>query len=270
MRAQELPGQRLDAGCRFRCWLRLAGTLWLLLSLLGCARQEGLTRVLEAGVLRIALDPSFAPFEFVDAEGTLVGFDVDLGREIARRLGVDAHFVVTGYDALYDALTVGRADVILSALYPDPSRTQTFVFSTPYFDAGEVLVVPQGSTIVGTSQLSGARVSCVYGAPGHMAALEWERALVPPPLLMARDDAAQAFAALTGGEADAVVVDHVSAQIAVAQSPGLRILAPSVTEEPYVIAARSEDADLLESIDGALAAMRFDGTLDDMLARWMR
>ena len=58
--------------------------------------------------------------------------------QIADALGVNAQFVTTGYDALYDALTVGRADIIISALYPDPSRTAAFAYSTPYFNGGDV------------------------------------------------------------------------------------------------------------------------------------
>ena len=109
--------------------------------LLACtSHTDSLTRIRDAGILRVAIDPAFPPFEFVDGTGTLVGLDVDLGRQIAARLGVDAHFVTTGYDALYDALTVGRADVIISALYPDPSRMQNFAFTRSYFNAGEVLL----------------------------------------------------------------------------------------------------------------------------------
>ncbi|MFN3761678.1 MAG: transporter substrate-binding domain-containing protein, partial [Anaerolineae bacterium] len=64
------------------------------------------------------MDASYPPFESIDGEGNLVGLDVDLGRELAARLGVEAHFVANlSYDGLYDALTADQVDVLISALY---------------------------------------------------------------------------------------------------------------------------------------------------------
>lgn len=249
--------------------------LLLLVGLLICActttqRSDPLTRLRAAGGLRIAIDPAFPPFEFVDSEGALVGLDVDLGRQIAARLGMEAHFVTTGYDALYDALMVGRADVIISALYPDPSRMQAFVFSRSYFNAGEVLLVPDMSAIAAVDDLPGRRVALVFGTAAHVAALRWEKTLQPPPVLLVKDDPQAVVALLADGQADAAVVDHVTARIAVAHTAGLRVLLPPITDEPYVVAARKEDADLVEAVDEVLEALQTDGTLDALVGQWMR
>jgi hypothetical protein len=76
------------------------------------------------------MDASFPPFEFWDGEGNLVGFDVDLGREIAARLGVRVEFVANlSYDGLYDALAAEQVDVVISALYVDPTRMADFAYS---------------------------------------------------------------------------------------------------------------------------------------------
>ncbi len=159
--------------------LVLAGTA-------ACGRRtDGLDRVRSSGMLRIAVDPSFPPFEFVDGAGQIVGYDADLARALAESLGVDAHFVTTGYDALYDALTVGRADVIISALYPDPGRTAGFAFSRPYFNAGEVIIVSEGSPISSPEELAGRPVACVFGTAGHMELLQLEKTLVPSPTIIA-------------------------------------------------------------------------------------
>lgn len=221
-------------------------------------------------MLRIAIDPAFSPFEFVDGEGTLVGLDVDLGRRIAARLGVEAHFVTTGYDALYDALTVGRADVIISALYPDPSRMQAFVFSRSYFNAGEVLLVPDISAIAAVDDLPGKRVALVFGTEAHVEALRWEKTLQPPPVLLIEDSPETVVALLTAGRADAAVVDHVTARIALAHTAGLRVLLPPITDEPYTISARKEDADLIEAIDGIIEALQTAGELDALVRLWMQ
>jgi polar amino acid transport system substrate-binding protein len=221
-------------------------------------------------MLRIAIDPAFSPFEFVDGEGTLVGLDVDLGRQIAARLDVEAHFVTTGYDALYDALTVGRADVIISALYPDPNRMQAFVFSRSYFNAGEVLLVPEASAIAAADDLPGERVALVFGTEAHVEALRWEKSLHPSPVLLIEDSPEAVVALLTEGQADAAIVDRVTAHIALARTAGLRVLLPSITDEPYTIAARKEDADLIEAIDEIIEALQTGGELDALVGQWMR
>jgi len=246
------------ADVRRRGWLAL---LLFSLGLTGCfARADPLARIQEAGLLRVALDPSFPPFEFVDETNQSSGLDVDLARALAEQLGVEAHFVTTTYDGLYDALIVGRADVIISALYPDPTRTRDFVFSTPYFNAGEMLVAPSDAGIAGPADLAGRRVAVVFGADGHMAALEWEATLA------IYQSAAEALAALAAGEVEAAVVDGVTARAAAKSAPLFTLL---VTDEPYVIAARREDAALIDRFDAILDTLRGDGTLEALLDRWI-
>ncbi len=248
---------------------RLALAL-LLLCACSVPRGNALKRIQATGTLRVALDPSFPPFEFVDAAGQVAGLDADLARAIAARLGVEAHFVTTGYDALYDALTVGRADVIISALYPDPSRMQKFTFSPSYFDAGEVLVIREDSPIAGVPDLAGKQVALVFGTEAHMVALQWEKTMPTPPVLLTGDAPETITSVLEAGIVDAIILDNVTAQIAVANTPGLRVLAPPITDEPYTIAARKEDAKLVEAISGILAEMQANGELEALVRRWMR
>ncbi len=218
----------------------------------------------------MATDPSFPPFEAVDGDGQIVGLDADLARAIARRIGVEAHLVTTGYDALYDALTVNQADVIISALYPDPARSAGFAFSRPYFDAGQVLVTSIGSTILAPVDLAGRSVACVFGTEGHMQALRWEQSLDPPPTVLTADDWTGAVAYLREGKVDAVVVDQVSARIALNTGGGLAMVGSPIVAEPYVIAARHEDADLMDAINGILQDMETNGELEALVDSWMR
>ncbi len=251
-------------------WARLLLVLAVLLGACTPSHSDALRRVQAAGVLRVALDPSFPPFEFVDGDGTVTGLDVDLARVIAARLGVDVQFVTTGYDALYDALTAGRADIIISALYPDPARTQTFMFSPTYFNAGAVVVVPADSPITGVNDLGGKQVAVVFGTEAHMLALRWETTLKTPPVVLPGDSAETIISVLAARRVDAVVVDNVTAQISLAQTPGLRVLLPPVTDEPYAIAARKEDRRLMEMITAILNEMQTNGQLESLIHRWMQ
>jgi cystine transport system substrate-binding protein len=121
--------------------------------LAACARpDDAWDRVCATGILRVGMDASFPPFETIAADGTLVGFDVDLAQELGQRLGpalsgaegIEVQFVANlPYDGLYDALAVDRVDVVISALVVNPARVADFAYSTSYFDAGQVLVVQE-------------------------------------------------------------------------------------------------------------------------------
>lgn len=233
-------------------------------------KNQTLDRIREAGVLHIAIDPSFAPFEFVDEENLPAGFDVDLAQEIADALGVKPQFVTTGYDALYDALTVRRADIIISALYPDPSRTHAFVYSAPYFNAGDVLLVTDSSPISSWESLGGKRVACIFGTAGHMTALGWQKTITPQPVVITTSSPHTLTNALVAGELDAVILDHVTALISVENQYAVQILPVMITDEPYVVAGRLEDKALVKAIDEILANLNEAGTLQHLIQKWMR
>lgn len=253
-------------------WVWIAFGVMALVGAIGSCSSSahGLERVVASGVLRVALDPSFPPFESVDAGGNLQGFDVDLAREIAGRLDLQVHFVTAGYDALYDTLAIGRADMILSALYPDPSRSAAYVFSQPYFNAGDVILTSRDSSITEVQDLAGRTVACVLGTAGHMAALEWQETWRVPPDLVVVSSAITVPNLLNGGVVDAVVIDRVSALVVLSEDKDLVILDDPVTDEPYVAAATREDATLIEAVDHALEGIAADGTLERLTERWIQ
>ncbi len=253
-----------------RGWLALF--LAALLLTAGCGGLhdgKGLKRIQEAGVLRVAMDPSFPPFESINGEGEIVGLDVDMAKALGERLGVKVEFVTTTYDGLYDALLTGRADVIISALYPDPARTQDFAFSSPYFNAGEVLVVPSNSPIQSLDDVGGHYILVVFGTDGHMEALRWQNIYDPPPQVMTVETEQEALVALLEGRCDGAIVGNLAALATQMRGQPVRIVLPPVTDEIYVIAARKEDADLITALSQILQQLAQDGTLDQLTQRWL-
>lgn len=243
-----------------------------------CARTDDTwDHVLETGVLRVGMDASFPPFESIAADGTLVGFDVDLAREIGRRVGVEAQFVPNlPYDGLYDALAVNRVDVVISALVVNPSRMADFAYSASYFDAGQVLVVREGESSIeeiadGSIELEvpeGCTLAVEFGTQGDMEARKWARRL-PDLTIAPYQTAAEALAAVTAGETDAALVDHVSALAVIGEGSGLVVAGQSVVGEPYTVAVRRESQHLLRAINEALAEMEADGTIGKLTAKWL-
>lgn len=234
--------------------------------LISCARPDDTWERIRAGsILRVGMDAGFPPFESVAADGSLAGFDVDLAQELGRRLGVEVQFVANlPYDGLYDALAVDRVDIVISALVINPARMADYAYSIPYFDAGQVLVVCAGSDIKTMDDLKGHTLAVEFGSAGDMEARRRARQL-PGLIIAPYQTAAEALAAVTAGEADAALVDHVSALAAT----HLHIVGEPVAGEPYAAAVRRESRSLLRAIDAALAQMQADGTLDALAAKWL-
>lgn len=240
--------------------------------LLSSCRAQGNTwpRIEREGVLRVGLDPTFPPFEVAEGE-EVSGLDVDLAHALAHELGLEAEFVYFGYDGLYDALATEQVDMLISALVIVPGRTRDFAYSEPYFNAGEILIVPEGaSDIEEMADLDGRRLAVELGAQGHVEATQWARRLRSLTILP-YPSADDALSAVTRGDADAAVVDGVSGRLYLRSRPatGLQRTREPVTVEPYAMVVRIEDETLLAKLDEALASLAATGELDRITQRWL-
>lgn len=225
-------------------------------------------RVRETGVLRVGMDASYRPFGELTAD-EVRGLDVDLAREIAARLGVQAQIVPMGIDGLYDALKTGQVDCLISALSADPTRWGEVIYTRPYIDAGQ-FIVSRRDGLASMTDLDGLTVAVEYGSVGDELARRWTRRL--KTLNVARfvsteealDDAAQ-------GKADAALVDQIAARLyRRAQSEsGLIIAAEPVLSEGYTVATRGAALELAGKINAALELMDSDGVLREIIERWL-
>jgi ABC-type amino acid transport substrate-binding protein len=243
--------------------------------LVSCGRatpDEVWQRIQEQGVIRVGMEANWVPFEYVDGTGQLAGFDVELARELGRRLELEVQFVANlSFDGLYDALTAGRTDVVISAVVVDMARSADFAFSVPYFDAGQVLVVgPDTDDIHAMQDLRGRVLAVELGSEGDTVARRWARRLVDLSLLHTAT-AEAALGAVAEGQADAALIDRASALIALKAKPGtgLRILGEPVTEEQYAVVVHRKSVQLLRAVNAALADLRRDGTLEALERKWL-
>jgi len=256
--------------------LLIGTTLSLLLWIWPEAVDPTWERILETGTLRVCTDPSWPPFESVN-EGTsqIVGFDADLADRLAERLAsevraqpaVRAQFVAVGFDSLYDALLVGRCDVILSALPYEQARTRDVVYSVAYFNAGLVLLTQQGSsTIEILEDLEGRTVGVEWGfvPEGDTRQKEFLRRLAARRY----DTADDALRALQAGEVDAAIVDRITALAYLRECGDLTLVGEPIYDVNYVIPVRPDSFRLLAEINRVLLEMREDGTLQALQERW--
>jgi polar amino acid transport system substrate-binding protein len=221
------------------------------------------------------MDASFPPFEYVAADGTVDGLDVDLAQELGRRLGVEVQFVANlPYDGLYDALAVGRVDVVISALVVNPDRMADFAYSASYFDAGQVLVVsassgPSADGIEKMAELGDRTLAVEFGTEGDLEARKWARRLAGLTVIQ-HQTAKEAVAAVVAGQADAALVDHVSALAATGSESGLAIVETPVVEQLYAVAVHRDSRHLLRAINETLADMAADGAMESLIDEWLR
>ena len=277
------PHSRLDAQLEphhySRRWLDLLATLVLLIyTALAISAQlganvagQGLDPVWAAaqqrGTLRVAVDYGFFPFTDIVA-GQPRGYDIDLAHAVAAKLGLRAEFVPSNLDSIYDDLANHKADLAASALPYAPEQGWRANFSTFYFNAGQVLVVPARSQIAGPDQLGGRRL----GAPLGSDADTYARNLVTnDPTILLRSDydtPAEALADLRRGALEAAIVDNAAALTEIGRAPGLRLVEPALTLEPYALAMPAEAFQLRAQVNRALDELRREGFFDQLGRKW--
>ena len=233
-------------------------------------RDETWARIQRDGVLRVGMDASYPPFEdFDDEAGVFVGYDVDLAREIGRRLGVGVEFVNISFDGLYDAVFSGRVDVIVSALPYDPMRTRDVAYSHSYFNAGLALLVRQDTEGIERSQdLSGRTVVVETGSAAHEAARRLRDYGGLDITLLTRRTPEEVIASLLAGEAESAMHDGITSRQLMAGGESVRMVGELISDEPYVIAIPLDSPELLKRMNKVLIALKEERYLDALASTW--
>ncbi len=216
--------------------------------------------------LRVGVDPGNPPFAAFDGSGSLFGMEIDLARALGERLGLPVRFVALGYDGLYDALKTDQVDALIAGLTVDLSRLDGVHYSQPYFNAGLVLVSEDG--LARMEDLPGKRLAYEFGSEADTEARTWLRRVLPFETrpYETTDDALDAVRI---GDADAALVDAVSARLYRRGHADWAATITSVTDNRYAIATQSRRPEISVAISDALQAMIDDGTLDALLRRWL-
>ena len=238
--------------------LWLAFCVWLLA---GCRSDESTwDRIQQSSVLHVGLDPTFPPFAVTDGNDVW-GLDVDLAEALAQDMGLTTEFTYFGYDGLYDALFTEQVDVLISALVIVPERMKDFAYTDSYFDAGQVLVVNNGTQIYAPADLNGRSLAVELGAQGHVLATTWQRKVTGLDI-EAYDSAEEALSSLAAGEVDAALVDHVGARLYRGDQLTIFHLYPQVeAAEPYEIVDPAGDEHMLDQLNQTKRRLTSSGEL---------
>lgn len=240
--------------------MRRALLLSLALLALGCGAEpypSTLDRVLDRGVLVVGTEPEFPPFESRNANGDLVGFDIDLARAIATDLGVDVRFETMAFDSLPSALGVGKIDVILSGMTATPERAKSRTFTDSYFRTQLCLLVHVGAGIEVPQDADGKRIVVKLGTTGDINAAR----LFPRAEITKFDTEGACALEVIHGRADAFLYDrHSIVRHHRAHPDVTRTVLEPLSDEPYAMAVRHGDQVFVERLNAFLRRIRTDGT----------
>ena len=223
----------------------------------GGAKGATLKDVQKAGKLTIATSPDFPPFESLEGDA-VVGIEPDIMKLICDKLGVEVEFVQMDFDSVLIGIQAAKYDCAMSGITVTPDREKNMLFTAPYYNAAQVIVVAEGSPITGKADLAGKVASVQTGTTAESGCQDEG---IEVQAFAANADAK---AALTTGKVDAWVVDNLTAIQMVEEGDGLVILDEKMTEEPYAFAFAMGSEDLVAAINDALTELIADGTVESI------
>jgi polar amino acid transport system substrate-binding protein len=202
------------------------------------------------------------PYVSQRADGTLVGFEVDIARALAKRLGVRDEFVQNDWSTLVASLERGTFDIVMNGFEITEERVGRVLFSRPYYVFAERLTVRKGETRFHASlpELRGRRIGTLAASLAYDTLVS---AGADPVLYEGQEEP---YADLASGRTDGVLLDDIIAQRYATRHDGL-VTAGDVREGVYAIAARRDENDLMIAIDAALSEMIHSGELREILKR---
>lgn len=217
----------------------------------------------------VGLDDNFPPMGFRNDKNELVGFDIDLAREAAKRLGTDVEFKAIDWGSKEAELNGKRVDVLWNGLTITEERRKNIGFTAPYMENHQIIVVAAESPVQAKTDLVGRVVGAQEGSSAVDAIKKETDVAASFKELKTFGDNVTALMDLGIGRLDAVVVDEVVGRYYVAKRPQeFRVLEDTFGTEEYGVGVRKEDTELLKKLDETLNAMKQDGSAGTISTQW--
>lgn len=230
------------------------------------SKSDGTAKIktVEAGKLTLATNAEFPPYEYHDGD-KIVGIDMDIADAIAKKLGLEVQIEDIAFDSVILEVTSGKADIGLAGISATDERKQSVDFSDTYTTSKQLIIVKDDSPIKGSKDLEGKTVGVQTGTTGDILASDIKD--VKPERYDKGMDAVQA---LSQGKVDAVIIDSEVAKKFVEETSGLKVLDEAFADENYAIAIKKGNKELLDSVNKALSELKSDGTIDSIIAKYIK
>jgi polar amino acid transport system substrate-binding protein len=235
--------------------------------ILAVAALAMLTAGATAAPTRIGTEGAYPPYNYVDDTGKVGGFDIDVGNEVCERAGLECTWVVNEWDTIIPNLLAGNYDAIMADMTITDERRQTIDFSDPYFPPDPSLYVSRADSAFDYDNLKGLKI----GAQVATIQINYlDEKLKADNTILSYDTLDQELADLNAGNLDLVFLDGSVVGETVAGSNGaLKQEGPEILlGEGVGIGLRQADTELRQKINDGIAAIKADGTLDALIAKY--
>ena len=220
------------------------------------------------GTLIVGFDQDFPPMGFVGDNGEYTGFDLDLAKEVASRLGLEYKAQPVAWDSKDMELESGNIDCIWNG-FTITGREEDYTWTTPYMANKQVFVVANDSDIKSQADLAGKVVEVQADSSAEAALKENQDLANTFGQLLTTPDYNTAFMDLEQGAVDAVAMDVIVAGYQIKQrNADFKILDDSLSEEEYGVGFKKGNTELRDKVQGALEEMAADGTLAKISDEW--
>ncbi len=240
-------------------WLAICGLVIASMVLVSCGTGN-------AAKIRVATDATWKPFEYIDDNKNIVGFDIDVMNAIAKNQNLNIEFVDVAFDPLLAGMAQGTYDCAISSITITEERQKSMLFSDPYFVAGQMVVVQKSNnTITGVDSLTGTVGAQISTTGADLISS------VPAATLKTYDEIGLAFQDLMNGQINAIVCDNPVAQGYVTKNPDkLKTVGGLATSENYGIAVAKGKTDLLNKINAGIKAIKEQGLIEQYSEKWLQ
>ena len=225
--------------------------------------------VAAAKVYVVGTDAAYAPFESQNEKGEIVGFDIDVVKAAALKGGFEVKFLNTPWEGIFNSVAQGDRDLLVSSITITPERRQTLDFSTPYFDAQQLIAVKSDSKIAKFADLAKLKVGVQNGTTGDEVITKLQGK--DSPNVKRFESTPLALKEMEGGGVDAVVADNGVVVHYVNNNPASKfktIADTSFASEQYGIAVKKGNTELLDKINKGLVGIKADGTYAKIYAQY--
>ena len=228
------------------------------------AAVESTVPTVTEGKLIMATNAYFPPYEYYE-NNEIVGIDAEIAEAIADKLGLEVEIQDMEFDSIITAVATGKADIGLAGMTVTPDREKNINFSDTYATGIQSVIVTEDSDIQSIDDLAGKKIGVQLSTTGDLYASDEFGEENVEKFNKGND----AVMALSQGKIDAVIIDNQPALSYVASTDGLKILDTQYAEEEYAACISKDNDALLEAVNGALAELKEDGTIQSILDKYI-
>lgn len=213
--------------------------------------------------LYVGTNAEFVPFEYIE-NGEIVGFDIELIKEVGKK--IDRNIVIKNiaFDGLLPALQTNKIDAIIAGMTITKEREKFVDFSDNYFVANQVIIVSEkDKSTKSLGSLKDKKVGVVLGYTGDLI-ISKDKEIKK----IQYNSAPTAIMALNSGKIDAVILDSAPAENYIENNKGLKIVTMDIKDEKYAIAIKKSQKELVENINKALNELKNDGTYNKLINKY--